>query len=222
MTPIQKLNETCTKSSVSLIAGYTGMGISQLALCITKVDPNKKLLYISLRDFQESTSTLIDSISSPEDGLGARSKIISDLYPTPISIIDRVLIYQEQRYNHFILDDLNQIEGSEFEVEEMLSSLKRLCLLLNINITVLYTLGESITRRGGEKRPLPEDLNPRHYLKSIPDSILMLNRPEFWGIVEDENGNSTINRAEVFVSQSNLGATEPVELDFDPQSGRFG
>ena len=73
--------------------------------------------------------------------------------------------------------------------KEVASMLKRLAMSLHIPILVLSELSEKVeTRQPNNPKPILKDLNGVEY---FADKVILINRPEYYGITEDAEGLET-------------------------------
>ena len=110
----------------------------------------------------------------------------------------------------------------EQEISYISRSLKGLAKELNIPIIALSQLSRSVeTRASGSKRPMLSDLRESGAIEQDADMVMFIYRPEYYGLTEDENGNSTKGRAEVIIAKNRHGSLEDVPLRFIGQFAKF-
>lgn len=110
----------------------------------------------------------------------------------------------------------------EQEISYISRSLKGLAKELNIPIIALSQLSRSVEQRAsGSKRPQLSDLRESGAIEQDADMVLFIYRPEYYGLTEDENGNSTKGRAEVIIAKHRNGSLEDVPLRFIGQFAKF-
>src|SRR5690606_27530413 len=64
------------------------------------------------------------------------------------------------------------------------------------------------------KRPMLSDLRESGSIEQDADMVLFLYRPEYYGLVEDEQGNSTAGIGEVIIAKHRNGETGIVPFRF--------
>jgi replicative DNA helicase len=105
--------------------------------------------------------------------------------------------------------------NKEQEVSEISKGLKELAKDLNVPVIALSQLSRAVETRGGDKRPMLSDLRDSGSLEQDSDMVLFLYRPEYYGITEDENGNSTKGLAELIPAKFRNGTPgEAINLSF--------
>ena len=108
----------------------------------------------------------------------------------------------------------------EQEVSMISRSLKAIAKELDIPILALSQLNRSVESREG-KRPQLSDLRESGAIEQDADLVLFIHRPEYYGITEDENGNSLIGVAEIIVAKHRNGSVGDVQLAFKKQLVKF-
>lgn len=94
----------------------------------------------------------------------------------------------------------------EQQIGEISRGLKALAKELNVPIIALSQLSRAVETRGGSKRPQLSDLRESGNLEQDADAVVFLYRPEYYGITEDENGQSLKGKAEVIFAKHRNGA----------------
>ena len=109
------------------------------------------------------------------------------------------------------------------EVSTISRSLKGLAKELNIPIIALSQLSRAVEQRPGEdgKRPQLSDLRESGAIEQDADMVLFVHRPEYYGKVEDANGNSLKGMAQIIIAKHRKGATADVTLQFKGEYTRF-
>jgi len=109
----------------------------------------------------------------------------------------------------------------EQEISTISRSLKSIAKELNIPIIALSQLSRNVETRGGEKKPLLSDLRESGAIEQDADMVLFLHRPEYYGMTEDGEGNSTIGIANVIISKHRNGKVGEVQLKFVQNLAKF-
>ena len=110
----------------------------------------------------------------------------------------------------------------EQEISYISRSLKGLAKELNIPIIALSQLSRNVEQRASNsKRPQLSDLRESGAIEQDADMVMFIYRPEYYGLTEDENGNSTKGRAEVIIAKHRNGSLEDIPLRFIGQYAKF-
>ncbi len=108
----------------------------------------------------------------------------------------------------------------EQEVSAISRSLKAIAKELDIPIIALSQLNRSVESREG-KRPQLSDLRESGAIEQDADIVTFIHRPEYYGIDEDESGNSLRGVAELIIAKHRNGATGDVHLSFKKELAKF-
>lgn len=115
----------------------------------------------------------------------------------------------------------DKMQSREQEISTISRSLKAIAKEVNIPIIALSQLNRQVETRTGNKRPQLSDLRESGAIEQDADMVIFIHRPEYYGLLTDENGNSTVGKAEIIVAKHRNGAVEDVTLDFKSQFTRF-
>jgi replicative DNA helicase len=158
------------------------------------------------------------------------------LYDTPSPSFDQLeetlydLVHKEQIEAVFIdclqLIRINQPKYEEIGLENraVTQSLKILARELNIPIVVLCALDlpdYEYSRFYGQAPAGLTDLPELADISGFADVICVLHRPEYFKIVEDETGNSTLGKAQLVVTKNHFALTGNVKLDYKASCSKF-
>jgi len=130
-----------------------------------------------------------------------------------------------------IVIDYLQLAGSyqhrkyrELEVSYVCRELKNIAKEHNVCVIVSSQLNRSVENRCGAegKRPQLADLRESGAIEQNADKVILLHRPEYYGIREDCEGNTLDGIAEFIVAKNRNGVTGEVRLHFDCKIPKFG
>lgn len=109
----------------------------------------------------------------------------------------------------------------EQEISTISRSIKSIAKELNVPIIALSQLSRSVETRGGDKRPMLSDLRESGAIEQDADIVCFIYRPEYYGLTEDEKGNSLMGVGEIIIAKHRNGSLENVQLRFIPQFAKF-
>ena len=109
----------------------------------------------------------------------------------------------------------------EQEISAISRSLKGLAKELNVPVIALSQLSRAVETRGGTKRPQLSDLRESGAIEQDADMVAFIYRPEYYDILEDEEGQSLKGIGEVIVAKNRHGATDTIKLRWQGEFARF-
>lgn len=109
----------------------------------------------------------------------------------------------------------------EQEISTISRSIKEIAKELNVPIIALSQLSRSVEQRGGDKRPLLSDLRESGAIEQDADIVSFIYRPEYYGLLTDEQGNSNANVGEIIIAKHRNGSLDRVRLRFVGEYARF-
>ena len=109
------------------------------------------------------------------------------------------------------------------EVSVISRSLKNLAKELDIPIIALSQLNRGVESRDGleGKRPQLSDLRESGAIEQDADLVLLVHRPEYYRIYEDDKGHDLRGMAQIIIAKHRKGATDDVLLNFRGEFTRF-
>jgi replicative DNA helicase len=115
----------------------------------------------------------------------------------------------------------NQRGNREQEVSAISRSLKGMAKELNVPVIALSQLSRAVEVRGGTKRPQLSDLRESGSIEQDADIVAFIYRPEYYQILEDEEGQSLKGIGEIIVAKHRHGALDTIKLRFIDQYAKF-
>jgi len=135
----------------------------------------------------------------------SKARMLKRKYDIKILMIDYLQLMQEPSLKN----------NREQEISYISRSIKQIAKDLDIVVIPLAQLSRAVETRGGDKRPILSDLRDSGSIEQDSDSVTFLYRPEYYGISEDENGQSTQGVLELIIAKQRNGSTGTVKLKFD-------
>tara|TARA_R100001594_G_scaffold141107_1_gene186792 strand:+ start:3321 stop:4622 length:1302 start_codon:yes stop_codon:yes gene_type:complete len=108
----------------------------------------------------------------------------------------------------------------EQEVSEVARALKNIAKELNITIIALSQLNRGVGQRA-ESRPTIADLRESGEIEQAADVVVLVYRPEYYGITQDDKGNSTDGLAEIIFAKGRNIGTGVLGLRFQRELTKF-
>ena len=108
----------------------------------------------------------------------------------------------------------------EQEVSEVARALKNIAKELNITIIALSQLNRGVGQRS-ESRPTIADLRESGEIEQAADVVVLVYRPEYYGITQDDKGNSTDGLAEIIFAKGRNIGTGVLGLRFQRELTKF-
>lgn len=109
----------------------------------------------------------------------------------------------------------------EQEISAISRALKGLAKELDVPVIALSQLSRAVETRGGNKRPQLSDLRESGAIEQDADIVSFIYRPEYYSILEDEEGQSLKGVAELIVAKHRNGALKTVKLKFTDHFAKF-
>lgn len=116
-------------------------------------------------------------------------------------------------YLQLIIHDVGS-RNKENEVSEVSRTLKLMAKQLDVPLKVLSQLNRAVETRGGNKIPQLSDLRDSGSIEQDADIVQFLYRPEYYKIMEDENGQSTEGLALMMVAKHRNGGLGDIKMKF--------
>ncbi len=121
-----------------------------------------------------------------------------------------------------LMTGTSDIKGNrEQEVSNISRALKGIAKELDIPVIALSQLNRSVEIRSGTKRPQLSDLRESGAIEQDADMVIFIHRPEKYGLLEDENGNSLRGLAEIILAKHRNGPIGDIFLKFKDEFAKF-
>lgn len=154
-----------------------------------------------------SQSVYLDNIQIEEEGglsfmqIATRAREWKRKYNIKVLFVD---------YLQLITLPTSKSETTARQLELLCNAFKNLAKELDIAIIALSQLSRKVEERGGDKKPILSDLRESGGLEQAADAVVFLYRPEYYGFMKDEHGNSTEGRLDFIVAKGRNGGTGTV------------
>jgi replicative DNA helicase len=109
----------------------------------------------------------------------------------------------------------------EQEVSNISRSLKGIAKELDVPVIAISQLNRSVEIRSGNKRPQLSDLRESGAIEQDADMVIFIHRPEKYGFMEDEEGNSLKGMAEIILAKHRNGPIGDIQLRFREECAKF-
>ena len=92
---------------------------------------------------------------------------------------------------------------------------------LNIPVLAMSQLSRAVETRGNSKKPQLSDLRESGAIEQDADIVMFIHRPEYYGVTEDESGNSMLGMADILIEKHRSGPTGTARLRFIKEFAKF-
>jgi len=121
-----------------------------------------------------------------------------------------------------LMSGTTDIRGNrEQEVSNISRALKGIAKELDVPVIALSQLNRSVEIRSGSKRPQLSDLRESGAIEQDADMVIFIHRPEKYGFLEDEEGNSLKGLAEIILAKHRNGPIGEIMLRFKDEFAKF-
>lgn len=146
--------------------------------------------------------------------LRAKCRRLKMQYDIQLIIIDYLQLMTGSSEN-------NRNSNREQEIAGISRALKGMAKELSVPVIALSQLSRAVEVRGGSKRPQLSDLRESGSIEQDADIVGFIYRPEYYGILEDENGQSLKGIGEVIIAKHRHGALDTIRLKFIDTFAKF-
>lgn len=176
------------------------------------------------------TKAELETIHSKIGPLAQSKVFLDDAVGMTITSLRSKAIKLKRKHNieMIIIDYLQLMDGvtkggkgnREQEISGITRGLKTLAKELDIPIIALSQLSREVERRS-DKKPMLSDLRESGSIEQDADVVMFLFRPEYYKIMEDENGNSLAGLGELIIAKHRNGAMDNIFLRFVAGQTKF-
>jgi replicative DNA helicase len=111
-------------------------------------------------------------------------------------------------------------QNREREIAQLTYDIKTIARDLNIPIVILSQLNREVEHRNN-KIPTLADLRESGSIEQDADLVILLYRPEYYGIHTYENGSPTENTCQLIIAKQRNGPTGTITLAFNKEATSF-
>ncbi|MEA3452676.1 MAG: replicative DNA helicase [Bacteroidota bacterium] len=193
-----------------LIVSETGIGSEKLRTGKLSAE-EWQILEEKSKNLSEAKIYIDDTEAISLTELRAKCRNLKIQYDIQLVIID---------YLQLMSGNSSSNTNREQEVSQISRGLKAIAKELNVPVIALSQLNRSVENRTG-KRPQLSDLRESGAIEQDADIVIFIHRPEKYGDLKDEEGNSLEGVAEIIISKHRNGAITDVQLEFIDYLAKF-
>jgi len=213
-----------------LVAGRPSMGTTKFLLkSVLEISKSMPVLFCSLDNNNRRVINKLVSIR--KDGGKSffidhlsKLELTEDFFDEKILVSDKVFNTIEEYIlmiaNHVRKDNVKVVVIDYFELlpeartgREIIAVLKEIAEVFNIVLILGGMTNRDYEKKRRDKKPRLKDISVPPSLIPLVDVVLLLYRPEYYGFLQDEYGNSTAGRLEVIIAKNRN--IEPFDLKVD-------
>ena len=134
----------------------------------------------------------------------------------------------EHKVEVIFLDYIQMMSGikergvnREGEISEISRNIKAMAKEFDIPFIAIAQLNRAVEQRGGDKVPVLSDLRESGAMEMDADVVMLVYRPEYYGIKEYSGGASTAGMADIIIAKQRNGRTGRVSLKFKSTTTTF-
>ncbi len=144
--------------------------------------------------------------------LRAKARRLKQKHDIQMIIIDYLQLMQA---------DINKGGNREQEISKISRDLKSLAKELAIPIIALSQLNRGVESRKESKVPQLSDLRESGAIEQDADMVMFLYRPEYYGINNDEMGETIEGETHIHIAKNRSGSTDTIKLRFIKEYQKF-
>ncbi len=144
--------------------------------------------------------------------LRAKARRLKQKHDIQLIVIDYLQLMQA---------DINKGGNREQEISKISRDLKSLAKELAIPIIALSQLNRGVESRKESKVPQLSDLRESGAIEQDADMVMFLYRPEYYGINNDEMGQTIEGETHIHVAKNRSGSTDTIKLRFIKEYQKF-
>ena len=122
------------------------------------------------------------------------------------------------------VDYIQRISGTkdmrEQEINEIATAMKNLAKQHKCTVIALSQLNRKVEERGN-KQPMLSDLRESGSIEQEADMVCFLHRPEYYGLMEFDDGSNTEGKGEWIIAKNRAGSTGKMKVSWIPELIRY-
>jgi len=107
----------------------------------------------------------------------------------------------------------------DLELSYIMRRIKQIAIEYKVPFILFSQLNRSVEMRSGNKRPQLSDLRDSGEIEQVADKVFFLHRPESYGFIVDEEGNSLQGILELIIAKNKTGNTGEVRFLLNGDTG---
>ncbi len=147
-----------------------------------------------------------DKSNASMDYIKSKCRILKKKNKCSIILIDYLQLAQEEKTKNTI---------REQEVAIMSRKAKLMAKELNVPVIILSQVNRGVETRNGDKRPQLSDLRESGAIEADADVVMFIYRAEYYGFLEDQDGNSTKGIGELIVAKNKEGKIGTIKFRYN-------
>jgi replicative DNA helicase len=192
-----------------------GMGLSRLTIKIAnELAQSHNVLFVSYQTYKAHIlKTITEQGSKPNPNL-----IIDTSLPFNFEAFYYLReIIKSRTVNYVFVDDLDSFMRSDryyFSNDDIIKSFHQLVSDLNITVILNLTVSRNSEKRSGPHKPLLRDFNWARNIIELADQIYSIYRPAYYGLTQDENGDSVKDIIEISCLKNENNQFQLIKVDY--------
>lgn len=221
------------KGQLSILAGRAGMGTTTLSINITRniiqTSNNKVGVFILDKTSQQWADLFLKSGSNTSDSMD--SVFVDDTqYISILELLDKIVALKN---NHdidlVIVDYLQLITGlgqpkKKFwkgNYESIVHLLRTMAEALNVAVLLISTLPRKVEKKANQYRPYLYHLSEYGNIDKNAELVMFLYRYDYYGILEDEEGEDLSNKSVLIIAKNRNGAITEIGFEHNFNKALF-
>lgn len=193
-----------------MVAALSGISLNQMMLgALNRLE--LELIDSMKKEFQARKLWISDQPSKSLQVLRERCKKHVEEDGVKVIFIDYIQLISSDRYRH----------NREMEMSYVSRELKNIAREFNVLLIASSQLSRMVETRGGDKRPILSDLRESGSIEQDADKVFFLYRPEYYGFLLDEDGNTTDGITELILAKNRSGSLDRIQYARDTNYTRI-